>query len=184
MVLCDEFQERLGAAAARGEGGGRGAAGVGGAGLHAAGRGHPLGRHQLRPLHHLQAVAHRQQAGAVPTNVRILALLKTSSISRPRGVSTPQTRRCGQWATRRWAGARPTCSSTRGRRTPVAAAVLLCCQSRLLYSVVILSTVIIKKVPRKVPRMFHVHNLTSDSTTSLEKVRCLFSFLNKYLVNY
>ena len=96
IVLCDEFQERLGAAAARGEGGGRGAAGVGGAGLHAAGRGHPLGRHQLRPLHHLQAVAHRQQAGAVPTNVRILALLKTSSISRPRGVSTPQTRRCGQ----------------------------------------------------------------------------------------
>ena len=142
IVLCDEFQERLGAAAARGEGGGRGAAGVGGAGLHAAGRRHPLGRHQLRPLHHLQAVAHRQQAGAVPTNVRILALLKTSSISRPRGVSTPQTRRCGQWATRRWAGARPTCSSTRGRRTPVAAAVLLCCQSRLLYSVVILSTVI------------------------------------------
>ena len=93
MVLCDEFQERLGAAAARGEGGGRGAAGVGGAGLHAAGRGHPLGRHQLRPLHHLQTGAHRQQAGAVRTTVRIIALLSTS---RPRSGSTPRTRRCGR----------------------------------------------------------------------------------------
>ena len=49
MVLCDELQERLGAAAARSEGGGRGAAGDGWAGLHAAGRGHALRRHQLRP---------------------------------------------------------------------------------------------------------------------------------------
>ena len=123
MVLCDEFQERLGAAAARSEGGGRGAAGDGWAGLHAAGRGHATRTPaaSASATHHLQAGAHRQQPGAVVTTVRILALLKTLSTSRP---YTPRKRRCRRRATRRSAGAQSTSSYTRGRQTHLISADL------------------------------------------------------------
>ena len=55
------------------------------------------------------------------TTVRILALLKTLSTSRP---YTPRKRRCRRRATRRSAGAQSTSSYTRGRQTHLISADL------------------------------------------------------------